>query len=135
MADRSVPAGSTQWPQQFATFGAVGIVAAVFHYGTLVGLREGFAVDAVIASAAGFLAGGAVSYLLNYHVTFGSKRRHVEAVSLFVTVALIGLVINTALMALLVNSLALHYLVAQVLTTAIVLVWHFVANRLWTFSR
>lgn len=120
---------------QFATFSTVGVVAAVFHYGTLIGLREGFGTDPVIGSAAGFVAGGVVSYLLNYHVTFGSRRRHVEAASLFVTVAAVGLGINTALMALFINRLGLQYLLAQLATTGIVLVWHFVANRLWTFAR
>lgn len=121
--------------RQFAAFSVVGVIAAVFHYGTLIGLREGIGVDPVLGSAAGFAAGGVVSYLLNYRFTFGSKRRHVEAASLFFMVAAAGLVINTALMALFVNGLGLQYLVAQVTTTGVVLVWHFVANRLWTFTR
>ncbi len=135
MADGTVFSGAARIAHQFATFSVVGVIAAVFHYGTLIGLREGVGADPVIGSAAGFIAGGIVSYLLNYHITFGSRRRHIEAASLFMTVAAIGLVINTALMALLVNAMALQYLLAQLATTGIVLVWHFLANRLWTFAR
>jgi len=120
---------------QFAAFGLVGVIAAVFHYGTLIGLREGLGVDPVAGSAAGFVAGGIVSYLLNYHITFGSTRRHVEAAGLFIAVATIGLVLNTALMALMAGVLGIQYILAQIATTGMVLVWHFLANRLWTFAR
>ncbi|MFO1189990.1 MAG: GtrA family protein [Alphaproteobacteria bacterium] len=135
MADGTRPGGAMRIVHQFATFSVVGVIAAVFHYGTLIGLREAFGVDPVVGSATGFVTGGIVSYLLNYHVTFGSKRSHAEAASLFIVVAAIGLAINTALMALLVNTVELQYLVAQIATTGIVLVWHFAANRLWTFAR
>jgi putative flippase GtrA len=51
----------------------------------------------------------------------------------FMTVALIGLLVNAAIMAVTVDLYRLHYLVSQILATALVLVWNFAANHRWTF--
>ncbi|MBI4182919.1 MAG: GtrA family protein [Proteobacteria bacterium] len=120
--------------RDFILFGLVGVAAAAFHYGTLLVLCEGFGANPVPASALGFVAGGCVSYLLNYHVTFVSRRRHTLAASLFLLIALVGLALNALLMAILVDGLGVHYLAAQVLTTVVILFWHFLANRRWTFA-
>lgn len=119
---------------QFLTFAAVGVMGFIAHYGTLVALVEGFGVHPVLGSALGFTAGGLVNYAMNYRFTFRSQRRHVEAMPRFFTIAGLGLVLNTALMALLVEHLAVPYLPAQVLVTGLLLLWHFGANRLWTFA-
>jgi len=39
------------------------------------------------------------------------------------------------LMSLFMELLGLHYLLAQVLTTALLLLWHYAGNALWTFRR
>ena len=119
--------------REFSVFVVVGVVAAVGHYGTLVALAGGLAADPVLASALGFLVGGLISYLLNYHVTFRATRDHVVALPMFCAVAAVGFLLNGAAMALLTKGLGLHYLPAQVLTTGLLLLWHFAANRLWTF--
>jgi putative flippase GtrA len=120
--------------REFLAFGLVGVAAALFHYGTLVALVELAAIGAVPASAAGFVAGGLVSYWLNYHWTFQSSRRHQTALPSFFLIALVGLGLNTLLMAALTGGLGLQYLLAQVLTTSVLLFWHWLANRRWTFS-
>jgi putative flippase GtrA len=122
------------WLRAFLMFGSVGLVAAVFHYGTLIALCEAFDVDPVPASVFGFIAGGCVSYLLNYHLTFMSDRRHAVAVPLFLLVALAGLALNTLAMAVLVNALDIQYVLAQAMATIMVLFWHFFANARWTFA-
>ncbi len=116
------------------TFGLVGVVAALFHYGTLIGLVELAGTGPVPASAAGFVVGGLVSYWLNYHWTFRSTRDHGTAMPTFFLIALVGLGLNTLLMALLTGWVGLQYVIAQVLTTAVLLFWHLLANRRWTFS-
>ena len=118
---------------QFLNFALVGVFGAVAHYGTLIALTEGLRVDPVLASACGFVAGGLTNYALNYRFTFRSEKAHAAALPQFFAVALVGLVLNTALMALLVNGLAVHYLPAQIATTILLTLWHFGANRFWTF--
>lgn len=93
-----------------------------------------FAVRAVLASMAGFVLGALVNYYLNHRITFRSDKRHGEAATKFLTVALVGFVLNSALMALETEIFHIHYLVAQVVTTLVVLIWTFSGNRLWTFA-
>ena len=54
--------------------------------------------------------------------------------SKFFTIAFVGLLLNTIIMAIGVEILNLHYLLAQVVATGLVLFWNFTGNRLWTFS-
>lgn len=119
--------------RQFARFTGVGLMSAVGHYGLLIALVQGARVDAVAASAAGALLGAIINYSLNYRFTFRSGKQHQESVVKFAIVALLGLCLNTLLMWIGVDFLGIHYLLAQVLTTGLVLIWSFLGNRFWTF--
>lgn len=120
--------------RQFGTFFGVGLAAAVVHYGCLVALVETGSAGPVPATLAGYLAGGVVSYMLNRRLTYRSRRPHGEAGWRFALVALAGFLLTWAFMHLFVERLGAPYLPAQVATTGIVLVWSFVAHRLWTFA-
>jgi putative flippase GtrA len=119
--------------RQVSAFFGVGIAAAIVHYGLLVSLVEGYRMDAVRATLVGYVGGGIVSYLLNRRHTYASDRPHREAGWRFALVALVGFGLTWAFMALFVRAFGAPYLPAQVVTTAIVLVWSFVAHKLWTF--
>lgn len=108
-------------------------MSAIGHYGLLILLVKLAGVDAVPASAAGALLGAWINYTLNYRFTFRSTKRHTESVSKFAVVAATGLALNTLFMWIGVDLLHLHYLLAQVITTGLVLIWSFGANRYWTF--
>jgi putative flippase GtrA len=118
---------------QFTSFALVGVFGAIAHYGTLIALAEGAGADPVLASACGFVAGGLTNYVLNYRFTFRSGKQHSRALPQFFAVALVGLAFNTGLMALFVNVAGVHYLPAQIGTTGLLTLWHFGANRFWTF--
>jgi putative flippase GtrA len=120
--------------RQFSMFVVVGVAAAVIHYGALIALVEIWAVRPVPATLAGYVAGGVVSYALNRRHTYESDRPHEEAGWRFATVAGVGFVLTSIFMYLLHDVAGLHYLFAQVLTTGVVLVWSFLAHRLWTFG-
>ena len=119
---------------QFALFALVGCAAAVGHYGVLVALAELLATPPVLASAAGFIVGGIISYALNYGHVFRSEKEHLPTAAKFLAVATVGLCLNSAIMWLLAERIGLHYLPAQVTATALVMVWSFGANRYWTFN-
>ena len=119
--------------RQFATFTGVGAVATGIQYGILVLAVHFLKIDPVVASTAGFALSAGVNYLLNYRVTFGSKKAHHQAFPRFVVVVCLGLVLTALLMNLGVHRLGLHYLPAQIGTTAVVLLWNFIASRRWTF--
>jgi putative flippase GtrA len=119
--------------QQFIRFAGVGVTSAIGHYGLLILLTQFAAVDAVIASSAGAVLGAAINYSMNYRFTFRSNKRHRESMSKFAVVAAIGLLLNTFFMWVGVHVLAVYYLVSQIATTGLVLLWSFSANRYWTF--
>ena len=120
---------------RFLRFAAAGAVGTVAHYALLLTLVEAAGVDPVAGSVAGFLLGALVNYTLSRTLVFRSDRAHVEALPRFLAVAGIGLCWNALLMYLLVDLLDLHYFLAQMLTTAILLGWHYVGNALWTFRK
>lgn len=119
--------------RQFASFFGVGSVSALGHFGTLILLVQGFGMAAVPASAAGALVGAWINYSLNYRYTFRSSKKHREALFKFAVVAVVGLLLNTLFMWLGVEIFLIHYLLSQLVTTGLVFIWSFLANRYWTF--
>lgn len=111
----------------------VGVCAAVGHYGTLIGLTEFSEFDPVHASVIGFFVAGTISYVLNYRFTFRSTRSHLEALPIFGFVVAVAFGINWLSMIFFNRVLEWHYLSSQLVTTAIMLVWQFSANKFWTF--
>lgn len=120
--------------RQFVNFTGVGFVSAIGHYGLLIVLVQIAGVAAVPASAAGALLGAWINYTLNYRFTFRSSKRHREAVLKFALVATVGLVLNTVFMWVGVELIGAHYLLSQIVTTGLVLIWSFAGNRYWTFQ-
>lgn len=126
----SLPAGLLR----LGRFAAVGAVGTAAHYALLVALVEGLGAASLTGSVAGFGLGAVVNYSLSRLFVFRSDRAHREALPRFFVVALAGLCWNALLMALL-TALGLHYLVAQILTTALLVLWHYGAHAVWTFRR
>ena len=117
--------------RQFMVFSVVGAVGTAFHFAILASVVNLHLAGPVAGSMLGFTAGAVVNYLLNYHLTFNSRDRHLSTFLKFLAVAVSGLCLNTLIMYLMTQSL--HYLVSQVVATAIVLAWNFLCNRFWTF--
>lgn len=120
--------------RQFSTFVGVGLTAAAAHFSTLTLLVEADVLGPVAASAVGFVAGGIVSYALNRRFTFESTRTHAGAVPRFVMVAGVAFLLNETLMGILVHRMGLFYLLAQVITTGITMMWTFTGYRIWAFA-
>ena len=120
--------------REFWVFVGVGGVATGAHYALLVVLVQLFHAEPTLASTAGFVLGAVINYILNYRITFRSTRAHASAIPRFIAAAASGMVLNALLVALGVHGLRVHYLVAQVVSTTIVLFWNFVINKYWTFS-
>jgi putative flippase GtrA len=120
--------------REFARFFVVGVAAAVGHYGTLVAAVELGRWPAVPAALAGYLVGGFLAYHLNRRWTFATDRPHLVAVPRFLAVTVVGFFGTALLMALFCEAFGLHYLPAQLVTTGIVMLWSFHANRAWTFA-
>ncbi|SFN07942.1 GtrA family protein [Variovorax sp. OV329] len=118
----------------FMRFAGAGAVGTAAHYALLVALVSGLGATGWMASVAGSVVGALVNYTINYFWVFDSRPGHGHAFPRFMAVAGVGLAINAAAMYLLTVTLGLHYLVAQLLATALVLVVGFVLNARWTFG-
>jgi putative flippase GtrA len=119
---------------QLAKFTVVGAFGTVVHYTILILLVEKIGAGAVVSSSVGAIAGAFVNYFLNYYFTFRSNRRHVEAIIQFYIVAGTGFLLNALFMWMFAEFLGIYYLLAQLITTGIVLLWNFWLNRIWTFQ-
>ncbi|MGD0635479.1 MAG: GtrA family protein [Beijerinckiaceae bacterium] len=121
--------------KQLSSFLGVGVIATAIHYALLVSLVEFGGVSPVPSALCGFTAGGIVSYGLNRRHTFESDRPHEEAAWRFALVASFAFALTYLFMRLFHEFAHWPYLLAQVVTTLIVMVWTFGANRLWTFRQ
>lgn len=119
--------------ERFIRFTGVGVIGTAAHYSVLILLVQLTAIDPVVASSLGALLGALVNYHLNYHYTFQSSKRHREALTKFMVVAVMAFFLNALLMYAFATVLQWHYLLAQVLTTGLVFLWTFLANLMWSF--
>jgi len=121
--------------QQFVTFALIGLVGTAGHYAVLIALVQSGVTGPTVATTAGFAVGAVINYVLNYRFTFASSRPHLEALPRFLAVAATGAGLNYLVMRAGIDTFGLHYLLAQILATGVVLLWTFSINRLWTFKK
>lgn len=118
----------------FSSFLVVGAICTAAQYAILVLLVQLAAMGATLASSIGFATSAALNYALNYRFTYRATTSHATSFPRFVVVMLAGLALNAAIMYAGVEVVGLHYIVAQVVATGIVLFWNFLANLKWSFS-
>jgi putative flippase GtrA len=119
--------------KQLSSFVGVGVIASLIHYALLVTLVEVGGLAPVPSALCGFTVGGIVSYGLNRRHTFVSERPHQQAAWRFALVATVAFVLTYIFMRLFHETGHMPYLLAQLVTTGIVMIWTFGANKLWTF--
>src|SRR5690348_4015177 len=106
---------------QFFRFAGVGAIGTGLHYAVYVLLVRWHLVDAVLASATGFTAGALLNYTMSATVVFRGARAHRQALWRFFTVAAVGLGLNSAMVAAATLSFGVHYFLAQMTATGVVL--------------
>jgi putative flippase GtrA len=119
--------------RQFLIFAAVGAVGTGVQYVVLIALVAA-GTNPVAASTVGFLISAVANYLVNYRLTFRSTLPHSSVAPRFAVIAASALLLNALLMWIQIHRFGLQYLVAQVVTTGLVLIWNFIFSRLWTFK-
>jgi putative flippase GtrA len=120
--------------RQFSSFLVVGGIATSAHYAVMIGLRELAHAPVIPSTLTGYVVGGVTNYILNRRHTFATDRTHGEAGWRFALVAATGFFMTWALMALLVEKLGIPYILAQMFTTGLILVFNFIVHRMWTFK-
>ena len=120
--------------RQLTSFVGVGLLSTSLHYLVLISTVQLFHTAPVPSALLGYCCGGFLSYSLNRRHTFASDRPHAEAIWRFALVSGVGFGVTFLLMGVLVDVWHRPYMLAQVATTGVVMIWNFMANRFWTFA-
>jgi putative flippase GtrA len=119
---------------RFLLYALMGAFGTGIHYAVMIALVETGLCGVLAATSLGALAGAVVNYLLNFRFTFAVAVDHRISGPKFACIAVSGFLLNALLMQVLAVHYALPYLLAQVVTTLVVLVFGYVANARWTFK-
>lgn len=112
-----------------------GGVATACHYAFTIFTVEVLGVNPVVASAGGFVVGAIAKYYLNYTYAFRSNLRHSHAMVRYVASLALLFVLNAAIFAALQEGMGVYYILAQVITTGILILPGYVLSRRWVFRR
>lgn len=122
---------ATAW--QLLRYASVGGLATAAHWALLAVLVEGAGMAPWVASGCGAVLGAQVAFFGNRRYTFGHAGPLWPAWWRFMGTAALGGGVGMAVVAAGV-ALGLHYLLAQAVATAVVLLLTYTVNRVWTFG-
>lgn len=117
---------------QFSRFLAAGAIGTMGHYALLILAVSVFGFAPVLGATMGAALGALTNYMLNYRYTFISNVKHVVALPRFLLLAGVGIFLNAFIVGVFVHF-GLHYLAAQVIATAGVLVLNYFVSKTWIF--
>ncbi|MEQ8861126.1 MAG: GtrA family protein [Pseudomonadales bacterium] len=121
--------------RRLALYCVGGGLAVTAHYAVLIVLVEFGAVRPLIATTLGFLTAVPINFAFQRTLVFAElnapRRRFVR----YCIVTALTFLLNGLIFAILTDALAGRYLLAQVLTTGIILGVNYQANAFWTFRK
>lgn len=127
--------------QRFLRFLAVGLSGTLLDFGILTALKTFWGVPTLIANTISYSVGVINNFTLNRLWTFSEARDKHWAIqfSQFVIINVVGILLNNLIVVGLETPMDLlfhtnkGFLLAKVVATGVVVLWNFIANRLWTF--
>ncbi len=119
---------------QFGRFLIVGGLGTALQYAILFTLTVYGGVQPLLASSIGFVTSAAANYTANRRFTFRSDVDYLAGLQRFALIATGGLGLNAIVMAAGMDLVGMNYIASQIVASAVVLLWNFQANRMWTFS-
>ncbi len=120
---------------KFLKFGLVGFTGLFVDYGFTWLCKEKLRLQKYLSNAIGFTLAASSNYFLNRIWTFQSTNPEVFLeYSEFILISLIGLILNTFILWQVVSRFKINFYFAKLFAIAVVTVWNFVANLLFTFA-
>jgi len=120
---------------KFVKFSLVGFSGVFVDFGITYIFKEKFSVNKYISNSLGFICAATSNYFLNRIWTFQS---HDPAILLqyskFFTISLIGLMLNNLVVFFIHQKGRINFYVSKIFAIALVTLWNFFANYLYTFS-
>lgn len=119
---------------KFVKFGVVGFSGVFVDFGVTWFFRDLLKINQYVANSTGFMCAVVSNYILNRIWTFHSTDPGIAVqFGKFFLVALIGLAMNNGIIYLLNERRGVKFYTAKLVATAIVMIWNFVVNYLFTF--
>ena len=119
---------------KFIKFAVVGFSGLFVDFGITYICKEKIKIQKYVANAIGFTIAATTNYFLNRWWTFQSQNPEVAVeYAKFLAISLIGLGLNTLILWILVNRFKMNFYLSKLFAIAVVTIWNFVANLLYTF--
>jgi putative flippase GtrA len=128
--------------KRFLRFLVVGLSGTLIDFGILTALKTFWGVPTIIANTISYSAGVVNNFTWNRIWTFAEARDKEWYVQFgqFVAINIVGVILNNLIvlglegpLGVLFNNPDKGYLPAKIVATGVVVLYNFVANRLWTF--
>ena len=110
-------------------FLAVGGGCFLLEYGLLFSLTEYGGLDPLVSAPIAFTISLVVNYILCVYVVFHVKRQGTTQMVLFIVTSLMGLGLNQLVMWFCIDILAIWYMFAKIVASAIVMIWNYFTKR------
>jgi putative flippase GtrA len=120
---------------KFIKFGVVGVSGVGVDFGITWICREKIRLNQYVANSTGFMFAVISNYVLNRIWTFESQDPAIATqFTKFLIVALVGLGMNNAIIYVLNGRQKMHFYLAKLIATGVVMIWNFGANYFFTFK-
>ena len=122
---------------QLIRYGFVGGVAFVADYASLYIFTEWLGVQYLVSAAIAFIIGLTFNYILSNLIVFTTHRLNNRLLefSIFAIIGVIGLGLNELIMFCACEMIGMHYMIAKLISTALVFFWNFFARKLTLFYK
>ncbi len=121
--------------RRLALYCVGGGLAVIAHYAVLIVLVELVGVRPLVATMLGFLTAVPINFAFQRTLVFGELNAPRRRFARYCLVTAATFLLNGLIFAVLTDALSGRYLLAQVLTTGIVLGVNYQANAFWTFGK
>ena len=110
-------------------FLAVGGGCFLLEYGLLFSLTEYGGLAPLVSAPIAFTISLVVNYILCVYVVFHVKHQGTTQMVLFIVTSLMGLGLNQLVMWFCIDILAIWYMFAKIVASAIVMIWNYFTKR------
>lgn len=130
------PTASLHRLTPFLKYCVVGVIGTSIDVAILWLLVHFGGLPVLVATSISFVVSVVNNFLLNKFWTFRSPSSNYRKLFIkFIIVSLGGLALTNFFMWLFVHAIDIWYIWAKLITSGIVLIWNFLANKYWTFRR
>ena len=122
---------------QILKFGVVGGLAFIIDYGILMFLTEVFHINYLISTTISFIVSVIFNYIMSIFWVFDvdENKNRTTVFSVFIILSVIGLLLNDLFMWVFVDGMSIHYLIAKIIATLLVMIYNFITRKLFLEKR